>query len=89
MKRTIEVAVSFALATYAVAARAQGPGRVSADPRIAQGALAVGEAAPDFELARLPADGAARGITVASADRVRLSSFRAKRPVVLIFSSYT
>ena len=46
--------------------------------RTRAGPLAVGDVAPDFELPTL--DGSAR---------VRLSSFRGKRPVVLVFGSYT
>ena len=41
-------------------------------------APAVGTEAPDFELPRLE-----------SAERVRLSSFRAQKPVALIFGSFT
>jgi hypothetical protein len=41
-------------------------------------APAVGTDAPDFELPRL-----------GSADRVRLSQFRGRKPVALIFGSYT
>ncbi|NOZ24137.1 MAG: redoxin domain-containing protein [Planctomycetes bacterium] len=40
--------------------------------------LKVGDPAPDFNLKRLHDKG-----------KVRLSSFRGKRPVVLIFGSYT
>jgi hypothetical protein len=43
-----------------------------------EGTLRVGDPAPDFELA-----------TPDGAQRVRLSSFRGERPVVLIFGSYT
>jgi len=42
------------------------------------GHLAAGDVAPDFDLA-----------TVDGTSRVRLSSFRGQRPVVLIFGSYT
>lgn len=52
----------------------------------------VGEEAPDFELPRLEIGAAdANGVAKAtiSEKTVRLSSFRGKRPVVLIFSSYT
>jgi hypothetical protein len=41
-------------------------------------APAVGADAPDFDLPRL-----------GSADRVRLSQFRGRKPVALIFGSYT
>jgi len=47
--------------------------------RARSGALQVGDAAPDFSLAKLD-----------KTDRVRLSSLSAQgRPVVLIFGSYT
>lgn len=42
------------------------------------GALNIGDAAPDFDLE-----------TVDRLSRVRLSSFRGQKPVVLIFGSYT
>jgi hypothetical protein len=42
------------------------------------GALHVGDAAPDFTLPRVDHSGS-----------VRLSSFRGRRPVVLVFGSYT
>jgi peroxiredoxin len=42
------------------------------------GALAVGDTAPDFKLSQLN-----------TKDTVQLSSFSNKRPVVLIFGSYT
>jgi peroxiredoxin len=42
------------------------------------GRLAVGEEAPDFDLR-----------TVDKTARVKLSSFRGKQPVVLVFGSYT
>ena len=41
-------------------------------------APAVGDEAPDFELPRLDGDG-----------NVRLSAFRGRKPVALIFGSYT
>ncbi|MCL2641001.1 MAG: hypothetical protein FWD53_09170 [Phycisphaerales bacterium] len=55
------------------------------------GAIAVGEAAPDFELSRLTIEEGADGKAVGKVgdEKVRLSSFKGKRPVVLIFSSYT
>jgi hypothetical protein len=43
-----------------------------------EGNLKVGDPAPDFDLKRLDGKG-----------RVKLSSFTGKRPVVLIFGSYT
>lgn len=53
----------------------------------------VGDAAPDFELPRLQAlpkqDAATTKPPAAAADTVKLSSFAGKRPVALIFGSYT
>ena len=46
--------------------------------RSREGSLKVGDPAPDFELKRLDGKG-----------KVKLSRFRDKRPVVLIFGSYT
>lgn len=43
-----------------------------------EGSLTPGDAAPDFELRK-----------VKSRDTVRLSSFRGRKPVALIFGSYT
>lgn len=43
-----------------------------------EGSLQVGDPAPDFELERLDGKG-----------KVRLSSFKGKKAVVLIFGSYT
>jgi hypothetical protein len=43
-----------------------------------EGTLRRGDEAPDFELER-----------TGHGERVRLSSFRGKRPVVLVFGSYT
>ncbi|NOX56625.1 MAG: redoxin domain-containing protein [Planctomycetes bacterium] len=58
--------------------RGQGrPPRARRIPRF-RDTLKVGEKAPDFELK-----------TVDGKKTVRLSSFRGKRPVLLIFGSYT
>ncbi len=55
------------------------------------GAITVGELAPDFELPRLiitrDADG--NPIGKISEEKIKLSSFRGKKPVCLIMSSYT
>lgn len=51
-----------------------------------EGTLKVGDAAPDFELKRLPAEGEKKADPP---EQVKLSSFQGKRPVVLIFGSYT
>ena len=44
-----------------------------------EGALKVGEAAPDFKLKRLGSQ----------VDEVQLASFRGRKPVILFFGSYT
>jgi hypothetical protein len=54
----------------------------------------VGQPAPDFDLVRLDSvktegDNNTRPAPRKNGDRVKLSSFRGKKPVVLIFSSYT
>lgn len=53
--------------------------------------LTPGQEAPDFQLPRLIIETGKDGKSVAkaTAETLRLSSFRGKRPVVLIFSSYT
>lgn len=48
---------------------------------------AAGELAPDFELPRLIP--ATNGAPAGAGEKIRLSSFRQKRPVVLVLSSYT
>ena len=50
----------------------------TAEGRPRNGDLKVGDAAPDFDLKRLDGKGT-----------VKLSSFKGKQPVVLIFGSYT
>jgi hypothetical protein len=60
------------------------------DTENTNGQLTLGRLAPDFNLPRLTieTDGA-RSIGKISTETVRLSSFRGKKPVFLIFSSYT
>jgi hypothetical protein len=56
------------------------------------GLVKVGEYAPDFNLPRLTITSEANGKPIGilrEKDTVRLSSFRGKRPVCLIMSSYT
>lgn len=50
--------------------------------------LQAGDVAPDFELKRLETQGK-KSAPADDARTVRLSSFRGKQPVVLIFGSYT
>jgi len=59
--------------------RRGGPGRGPLD-RPRQGSLELGDPAPDFELSRLGGK---------ENETVKLSSFKGKQPVVLIFGSYT
>ncbi len=63
------------------------PSREGGSPKVK-----VGEFAPDFELPRLTfkTDATGKPIGVISEnDKVKLSSFRGKKPVCLIMSSYT
>ena len=54
-------------------------------------AITVGEAAPDFELPKLiiTRDAAGNPIGKISEEKIQLSSFRGKKPVCVIMSSYT
>jgi len=56
-----------------------------------QSAINIGQIAPDFELARLTIENTNEGKNIGkvSTKTVTLSSFRGKKPVFLIFSSYT
>ena len=70
-----------------VAAQRSRPSRTAANPKVK-----VGELAPDFELPKLvlKTDASGKNIGVISEDEtVRLSSFRGKKPVCMIMSSYT
>ncbi len=48
-----------------------------------------GEPAPDFHLGLLEGSPAPEAVPSDGEGRIRLSDFRGKRPVVLIFGSYT
>ncbi len=70
-----------------VAAQRSRSSRGATDPKIK-----VGEFAPDFELPRLTFKTDAAGKTVgviSEKDTIKLSSFRGKKPVCMIMSSYT
>ena len=56
-----------------------------------QAAIKAGDTAADFELARLTIEKDKDGNAVGkiSEKKVKLSSFRGKKPVFLVFSSYT
>ncbi len=60
-------------------------------PSAGAAAIKIGEPAPDFELPKLiitrDADG--NPIGKVSEEKIKLSSFRGKKPVCLIMSSYT
>ncbi|MHC4116161.1 MAG: hypothetical protein ACYSWO_01515 [Planctomycetota bacterium] len=70
-----------------VAAQRSRSGRSAANPKVK-----VGEFAPDFELPRLTfktdATGEIVGV-ISENDTIKLSSFRGKKPVCMIMSSYT
>ena len=55
------------------------------------GSIKVGELAPDFELPKLiiTRDAAGKPIGKISEEKIKLSSFRGKKPVCMIMSSYT
>ncbi len=70
-----------------VAAQRSRPSRAAANPKIK-----VGERAPDCELPKLvlKTDASGKNIGVISENEtIRLSSFRGKKPVCMIMSSYT
>ena len=73
MRLTPVIAVILCMAGMAVAQNARPAAQMSR-----QGTLKVGDLAPDFELN-------VRG----GEQKVRLSSFRGRRPVALVFGSYT
>jgi len=61
-------------------------------PRYAKPEPKQGETAPDFELARLESylkSVESKATTKPAVEKVKLSSFRGKKPVCLLFSSYT
>jgi hypothetical protein len=74
------------------AARSGGQTRERPDRSADNPLVKPGEYAPDFDLPRLTfvtdAEGKSSGV-ISEKDRIRLSSFRGKRPVCLIMSSYT
>lgn len=81
------VAALVMMLSESVAAQRSRPSRTAANPKVK-----VGEMAPDFELPRLvlKTDASGKNVGVISeAETVRLSSFRGKKPVCLIMSSYT
>lgn len=61
------------------------------DRRGGSGKIKVGEPAPDFELPRLiiSRDSQGKPIGKISEEKIKLSSFRGKKPVCMIMSSYT
>lgn len=81
------IAVLALMFSQQVAAQRSRPNRTAVNPKVK-----VGEMAPDFELPKLvlKTDASGKNIGVISEDEtVRLSSFRGKKPVCLIMSSYT
>jgi len=86
MAITSIVALVAMLSESATAPRSR-PGRSADNPKVK-----VGEFAPDFELPKLTfktdADGKHIGV-ISEKDTVKLSSFRGKKPVCMIMSSYT
>jgi len=85
MKKRCVLAAALALAALAGLSSAQ-PAKGAPRP---QPGLKVGDEAPDFDLARfgcLKGDGSE---STDARDRVKLSAFRGKKPVFIVFSSYT
>ena len=81
------VAALVVLLCEPVAAQRSRSGQGAANPKVK-----VGEFAPDFELPRLTFKTDAAGKTVgviSDNDTIRLSTFRDKKPVCMIMSSYT
>jgi len=69
-----------------------GEGQQRGMPRGYNPRINLGEFPPDFELPRLvietDANGKSKGV-ISKTDTVKLSSFRGKKPVCMIMSSYT
>ncbi|MBC8470310.1 MAG: hypothetical protein H8D56_12635 [Planctomycetes bacterium] len=69
-----------------------GEGQQSKMPRGYNPKINIGEFPPDFELPRLVIEtdetGKSQGV-ISETDTVKLSSFRGKKPVCMIMSSYT
>jgi len=83
--------IFFLLALVAEFSSGQARRTRTANPDVS-GLLKLGQFAPDFELPKLTfkTDDTGKPIGVISEkDTVRLSSFRGKKPVCLIMSSYT
>ena len=70
---------------------ASGKGKRGGARKSKEPAVIVGQVAPDFELPRLSLVKGKKGKRIGkiSSEKVKLSSFRGKKPVCLIFSSYT
>jgi hypothetical protein len=69
-----------------------GQGRQRRMSRVYNPKINIGEFPPDFELPKLVVEtdetGKSRGV-ISETDTVKLSSFRGKKPVCMIMSSYT
>ncbi len=81
------IAALIVMLSEPVAAQRSRSGRGAASSKIK-----VGEFAPDFDLPKLTFKTNAAGKTVgviSEKDTVKLSSFRGKKPVCMIMSSYT
>lgn len=69
-------------------AAASGDGG-DAGRRRGESAIQVGQEAPDFELLRLECVKTAGGARTGAEEKIKLSSYRAKKPVFIVFASYT
>ena len=83
----VKLAMACMVVVVSVAREGLGQGRGPGDP-----VVKVGAYAPDFNLPRLTITSDPNGKPIGilrDTDTVQLSSFRGKRPVCLIMSSYT
>jgi len=90
--RWAAAALAFGAMMLVATAAAAQEGRARRGPRRpTRPTLQPGVEAPDFELPRLTFEKDEKGKTVGklSEEKVRLSSFRGKRPVCIFSSSYT
>jgi hypothetical protein len=85
--RTLAALLLIALLVSPCEAQRRGASR--GDRKGGPDSIKAGQMAPDFELPRLDTFLKAESDDEPELELVKLSSFRKKQPVVLIFSSYT
>lgn len=87
MVRVLSIGALVLMLSNQTSAQRSRPSRMANNPKVR-----VGEFPPDFELPKLTFQTDAEGKTVgviSDNDTIRLSSFRGKKPVCMIMSSYT